>query len=56
MLIIVVLPEPDGPTIATISPRSTDIETPRSASTWTAPMSYVLRTWSSLRRLISCLG
>jgi hypothetical protein len=39
MLIIVVLPEPDGPTIATISPRSIDIDTSRSAWTWTWPMS-----------------
>ena len=39
MLIIVVLPEPDGPTIATISPRSTAIDTSRRAWTWTWPMS-----------------
>ncbi len=39
MLIIVVLPEPDGPTIATNSPSSTAIETFRTAWTTTAPMS-----------------
>ena len=33
----VVLPEPDGPTTATISPRATSRSTPRSASTTAAP-------------------
>ena len=33
MCISVLLPDPDGPTIATISPASTDTSTPRSA--WT---------------------
>ena len=50
MLIIVVLPEPDGPTMATISPRSTVIDTSRSASTWTWPMSYVRPMWSRLEQ------
>src|SRR5437763_118261 len=52
MLIIVVLPEPDGPAIATNSPSSTAIETPRSASTRTWPMSYVRLTPSRRMRLI----
>jgi hypothetical protein len=33
MCISVLLPEPDGPTIATISPASIETSTPRSAST-----------------------
>ena len=35
MFIIVVLPEPDGPRIATNSPRKTCMETSASAGTWT---------------------
>ena len=33
----VVFPEPDGPSIATTSPRSTDSETPRSTGTSCLP-------------------
>ena len=41
MFIIVLLPEPDGPTIARKSPRCTSRSTDRSAGTVTWPMSYV---------------
>src|ERR1051326_758599 len=40
----VVLPQPLGPIIATISPRCTEKSTPRSAATFPAPASYSLRT------------
>ena len=42
----VVLPQPDGPMIATISPRGTASEMPRSACTGFWPVSlYVLTTF-----------
>src|SRR5437762_1506600 len=37
------LPDPDGPIIATYSPRRTSNETPWSACTFSAPMSYVFQ-------------
>ena len=40
----VVLPDPLGPMIATISPRGTEKLTSRSACTCTLPVSYVLST------------
>src|SRR5579864_7932219 len=39
----VVLPHPEGPTMATTSPRSIDRLTPRRAGTWTLPSTKVLR-------------
>src|ERR1051326_6164834 len=36
-------PEPDGPVIATYSPRCTANDTPCSACTFSAPMSYVFQ-------------
>src|SRR5581483_10071375 len=44
MFINVVLPEPDGPMIATYSPRSTRSDTSRSASTRASPTPYVFQT------------
>src|SRR5664280_566836 len=44
MFISVDLPDPDGPTIATNSLRLIERSTLRSASTFTAPVSYTLRT------------
>ena len=38
------MPEPLGPMIETISPRATPNEIPRSACTWTLPVSYVFTT------------
>src|SRR5438132_5472472 len=46
----VVLPQPDGPMIATISPRGIARLTPRSAWTLTAPELYTL--WASTPRII----
>src|SRR5881296_2348020 len=46
----VVLPHPDGPMIATISPRGITRFTPRSAWTLTAPELYTL--WASTPRII----
>ena len=43
MCISVLLPQPDGPMMPTISPASTDTSTPRSARTWLFRLSrYVL--------------
>ena len=42
MFIIVDLPEPDGPMIATYSPRATRKSTPCSAGTSSEPFLYVL--------------
>src|SRR5918912_1541493 len=47
----VVLPQPEGPMIATIAPRSTARSTPLRALTRTAPVSYVLT-----RRFASTIG
>ena len=44
MFIIVDLPDPDGPIIATYSPRSTVRVIPRKAWTLMSPMKYVLWT------------
>ena len=49
MCIRVDLPEPEGPMMATYSPRATSMETPCSASTSTDPVAYVLPTSTSLR-------
>ena len=40
----VVLPQPDWPMMATISPRGTSSDTPRSACTCVPPLEYVLTT------------
>ena len=52
MFIIVLLPDPDGPTIATNSPWPTASETSRRASTWTPSIAYVRLTRS--RATIGC--
>src|SRR5262245_21817382 len=44
MFMSVVLPEPEAPTRATISPRSMESETPSSAGTTIVPMRYTRRT------------
>jgi len=46
----VVFPQPDGPMIATISPRGIARFTPRSAWTLTTPELYTL--WASTPRMI----
>ncbi len=47
MFIKVVLPEPEAPISATISPRRMESETPRSAGTSTWPRKYVFSMFSS---------
>src|SRR3970282_178167 len=52
----VVFPQPLGPMIATISPCTRARSTPRSASTRTAPVSYILRTERASTIVARALG
>src|SRR5438046_9757430 len=47
------LPEPDGPVMARYSPRWTSNETPCSAWTFSAPMSYVFQMFCKAEVLIA---
>ena len=49
----VVFPEPDGPTIATTSPRATESETPWSTGTSCLPVAVGLRHISGLEHAIA---